>query len=302
MTSAGNRIENGELPDVWMPFPIDPNSSNQVHYFQAEGRLKPGVTLEAANAQLQLTTQEFRRLYPRALSTSRGDVFSVRPLRDYLVKSVRGSLLTLTAAVGFVLLIACANVASLLLIRAEGRRREVAIRAAVGASRGRIVRQFLTESVLLSAAGATCGLAIGSAGIRLLLAMDAVNLPRLGEKGANVSLDWRVLVFTMLVAGVTGILFGLAPALQVSACQLELQPEGQWREDALAAGGGRDEPGDPAADWRGTVHPHVGGAALGESGVRPAPRSRHASYSCRLHSPTTCSGGWIRSLVWREWR
>jgi len=212
----GIRVENGEPPDLWLPFPIDPNSNNQVHYFRAAGRLKPGVTLAMANAQLQLTTQEFRRIYPNALSTSRGDIFSVQPLRDFLVKDVRSSLLTLAGAVSFVLLIACANVATLLLVRAEGRRREIAIRVAVGASRGRLIRQLLTESLLLSAAGGVCGLAIGAAGIRLLLAMNAVDIPRLGLKGANVAIDWRVFAFTALMALATGILFGLIPALQVS--------------------------------------------------------------------------------------
>jgi len=218
--AEGVSVENFEPPDVWLPFPIDPNSSNQVHYFEALGRLKPGVPLEMANAQLQLTTQEFRRRYPHALSTGRGDVFSVQPLRDFLVKDVRMSLLTLACAVGFVLLIACANVANLLLSRAEGRRREVAIRVAVGASRGRIVRQFLTESALLSAAGAACGLALGTAGIRLLLAMNAVAVPRLGEKAANVGMDWRVLAFTVSIAAATGILFGLVPSLQASRADL----------------------------------------------------------------------------------
>jgi putative ABC transport system permease protein len=216
----GIRIENAEPPDVWLPFPIDPNSNNQVHYFQTVGHLKPGVTLQTANAQLQLTTQEFRRRYPNALSTSRGDIFSVQPLRDFLVKDVRSSLLTLVGAVSFVLLIACANVANLLLVRAESRRREVAIRVAVGASRGRIIRQLLTESVLLSAVGTACGLGMGAAGIRMLLAMNAVDIPRLGVKGANVAMDWRVLGFTVLMALVTGILFGLIPALQVSRADL----------------------------------------------------------------------------------
>jgi len=229
----GIRLEGTEPPDVWLPFPIDPHSSNQVHYFQAAGRLKPGVTLEKANAQLELTTQEFRRRYPKALSTSRGDVFSVRPLRDFLVKDVRSSLLTLAGAVGLVLLIACANVANLLLIRAAGRTREVAIRVAVGASRWRIIRQLLTESVLLSAAGAVCGLAIGAAGVHTLLVMDA-DIPRLGVKGANVAMDWRVVGFTILTAAVTGILFGLIPALQASRADLNTR----LKEAAGRTGGG----------------------------------------------------------------
>ncbi len=216
----GIRVENSEPPDLWLPFPIDPNSNNQVHYFQAVGRLKPGVTLEQVNAQLQLTTQEFRRKYPNGLSTSRGDVFSVQPLRDFIVKDVRLSLLTLAGAVGFVLLIACANAANLLLIRAAGRRREIAVRVAVGASRGRIMRQLLTESALLSAAGAVCGLGLGSAGIRFLLSANAVNLPRLGVNGANVAIDWRVLAFTLLATVVTALLFGAFPALRASRADL----------------------------------------------------------------------------------
>ena len=218
----GIQIESGEPPDVWVPFPIDPHSNNQVHYFQAAGRLKPGITVQAANAQLQLTTQEFRRLYPNALSTTREDVFTVQPLRDYLVNDVRSSLLTLVGAVSLVLLIACANVANLLLARAAGRKREVAIRVAIGASRARIVRQLLSESAMLSAAAAICGLAIGAAGIRLLLAMNAVNIPRLGIHGANVAMDWRILGFTVLIALATGVLFGLIPAFQASRADVNM--------------------------------------------------------------------------------
>lgn len=218
--AEGQRFESEEPPDVWMPFQIDPASDNQVHYFQSAGRLKPGVTLGMANARLQGTTQEFRRKYPNGLSTSRGDVFSVQPMQDFLVKDVRLTLDTLAGAVSLVLLIACSNVANLLLIRAVGRSREMAIRVAVGASRFRIVRQLLTESLLLSAAGAVGGLAIGAAGIRLLLAMNAVNIPRLGLNGANVGVDWRVLAFTVLTAFATGILFGLIPAVQASRTDL----------------------------------------------------------------------------------
>jgi putative ABC transport system permease protein len=216
----GIRVENGEPPDLWLPFPIDPNSNNQVHYFQAVGRLRPRVTLARANAQLQLTTQEFRRRYPNGLSTARGDIFSVQPLRDFLVKDARTSLLTLTAAVGLVLLIACANVANLLLMRSAGRKREIAVRVAVGASRGRIVRQLLTESLLLSTAGAVCGLGIGAAGIHMLLTLNAVNIPRLGMSGQNVAMDWRVVAFTVTALLVTALLFGSVPALRASRADL----------------------------------------------------------------------------------
>ena len=118
------------------------------------------------------------------------------------------------------LLIACANVANLLLVRATGRKRELAIRSALGASRGRIIRQLLTESVLLSVAGAVLGLILGFAGVRALLAVSPAGLPRVGENGSAVAMDWRVLAFTLAVSLLTGILFGLFPAFAASRTDL----------------------------------------------------------------------------------
>lgn len=210
--------EFGTAPDVWIPFQLDPNTIDQGHYFLVGGRLKPGVTLEQAKAKIQLSANDFRAKFKDALQPNNG--FSIEPIREAIVSNVRSSLLVLVGAVSFVLLIACANVANLLLARAVGRRREIAIRAALGAGRGRIVRQLLTESVILSLAGAILGSALGVICIRALLTVNTANLPRVGQEGALVGVDWRVLAFTVLVALFTGILFGLIPALQSSRSDL----------------------------------------------------------------------------------
>jgi putative ABC transport system permease protein len=200
--------------DLWVPFQIDPNSTNLGHYFMTAGRLKPGVTLAQANAALKLAADQFRRLHPEEMNPQSS--FGVEQLRDSIVGGARSSLFVLLGAVGFVLLIACANVANLLLARAAGRKREFAIRAAMGASRLRIMRQLLTESVVLAISGGALGLAIGYAGVRALLAVSPANLPRIGELGAAVGIDWRVLAFTLSVSLFTGIFFGLFPAIGAS--------------------------------------------------------------------------------------
>jgi len=212
--------EFGPAPEVWVPFQLDPNSPDQGHYFRAMGRLKPGVSLEQGKARMQASVAEYKLKFPTALGPNAG--FSMEPLREAVVSNVRSSLLVLVGAVSFVLLIACANVANLLLVRATGRRREIAIRAAIGAGRGRIVRQLLTESVVLSIIGGGVGLVLGVMGIRALLAVNTAGLPRIGQDGGLVGLDWRVLAFTVGVSLGTGILFGLIPALQGSRADLGL--------------------------------------------------------------------------------
>ena len=203
--------------DIWIPFQFEANSINQGHFFLGAAMLKPGVTVAQANAQMKLAYAEFRRRFPDA--DPKGG-FAVQPLRDSIVQDARTSLLVLLGAVGLVLLIACANVANLLLVRATGRKREFAIRAAMGASRARVIRQLLTESVLLAVIGGVLGLALGFLGVRWLLAISPAGLPRLGEDGSAVGVDWRVLGFTLLVSCGTGILFGLFPAFSVSRTDL----------------------------------------------------------------------------------
>ena len=218
-----------ENPDVWVPFQIEPgNLSTDARLCIVTGRLRPGATIETARADLQRVADEYRRAYPAAIGPTGG--FTVQRLRDAMVGDVRPTLFVLVGAVGFVLLIACANVASLLLARAVSRKREIAIRAAIGASRGRILRQMLTESVALSLIGGALGVMLGTAGIRAFLAiypttplgvaLNPVNIPRIGQAGSAVTLDWRVLSFTILVSLVTGVLFGLLPALQASGTDL----------------------------------------------------------------------------------
>jgi putative ABC transport system permease protein len=209
----------GPTPQVWTLFQFDPNTNDQGHYFQVLARLKPGVTVQQAYARMQASANQYRAKFPKAIGPQAG--FGVLTVRDALVRgNVRSSLYVYLGAVGFVLLIACANVANLLLVRATGRRREIAIRAAIGGSRARIIRQLLTESVVLSVAGGVLGLFLGWAGIRGLLSINTAGLPRVGTDGDMVGLDWHVVAFTIAVSLATGILFGLIPALQSSKSDL----------------------------------------------------------------------------------
>ena len=208
----------GPPPEIWIPFQLDRNSTDQGHYFRSAARLKAGVTIEQANAQLKASADEFRSRFPNSIG--KNQAFGVERVQDVLVRNVRTTLFVLAGAVGFVLLIACANVANLLLVRATGRRREIAIRAAIGAGRGRIMRQLLTESVVLSLAGGVLGMVLGVAGIRALLSINTAGLPRIGRDGALVAMDVRVLAFAIGVSLATGIIFGLIPALHAARADL----------------------------------------------------------------------------------
>src|SRR5579862_4758212 len=204
--------------DVFIPMQADPNSTNQGHFLLAAGRLKPGATVNSAKANMVLAGEQFRAANPKWMD--KNESVAVLPLRDALVGDVRLALLILAGAVGFVLLIACANVANLLLARAAGRQREIAIRTAIGASRGHLIRQLLTESILLSTIGGVLGLVIGAWSVPLLLAVSPGNLPRVNDENHAASvisaLDWHVLVFTFGIALLTGVIFGLLPALRIS--------------------------------------------------------------------------------------
>ena len=211
-------FESDPRVDVWIALQADPASTNQGHYLMVAGRLKPGVTLSQARAEMKVMGERFRSANPKWMDAT--ESVAVVPLRDSMVEDVRLALLILLGAVGFVLLIACANVANLLLARAAVRQKELAIRAAIGATRWRMVRQLLTESALLACLGAIAGFAVGASGVRLLLLLAPGNLPRLtdanGTPQAIPVLDWRVAAFTIAVAVLTGVLFGIFPALHTS--------------------------------------------------------------------------------------
>jgi predicted permease len=202
--------------DAWVPLALDPLNPGHRgnHYLWLVGRLKPGVTLRQARGEMHGLLARWRQEGQKMHTPSLKDhPFVIQPLQDDLVGSVRPKISMLMGAVGLVLLISCVNVANLLLARAEARQKEIAIRTALGADRSRLVRQFLTESVLLSLIGGALGLALAFGGVKAIVAANAESLPRVDEIG----IDGRTLLFTLGISVVTGLLFGLAPALHSRA-------------------------------------------------------------------------------------
>jgi predicted permease len=209
-------VEFGRL-QLWTPLALDPAlaDNRERRFLRVVGRLKPGVTLEAANAALRKVAARLERDHP---DTHSGWTALAEPIDERVVGDIRPALKVLTGAVAFVLLIACANIANLLLVRASGREREAAVRVALGASRGRLLRESLAESLLVALVGGALGVWLASAGVNLLLAFFPQNLgnvaiPRLRE----IPIDARVLGFSLLLVVVSGVLFGLAPALRAMA-------------------------------------------------------------------------------------
>jgi predicted permease len=213
--NAYHAVAYGDTVDVWWPFTFEGNSSFRgSHFLEGIGRLKKGVTPGQAQAEMNLLVSQLEHEHPK---TYTGWRVLVTPLYKEIVGPTQRMLLVLLGAVALVLLIACANAANLLLARATARQREIAVRAALGAGRSRLIRQMLAESLLIALLGGTFGAAIAVAGVRSLVSLLPADFPRANAIHVNAV----VFLFTLFVALSTGLLFGLAPALQASRTDLQ---------------------------------------------------------------------------------
>lgn len=226
-------LGGAEHAEVLLPLPL---AAEAAHIRNREdynliGKLRAGVTIEHAQAEMDTITARLRQEHPDIYPPTGGLTFSIVPLQEQVVGHVRRSLMILMGSVGFVLLIACANVANLLLSRAVGRQQEIAIRTALGASRGRIVRQLLTESVLLSLAGGAVGLLLAVWSLNGIRVLGSKSVPRLGE----IAINSDVLMFTFVLSVLSGIVFGLAPALRLGRSDLQANLKDATRGSAGAS-------------------------------------------------------------------
>jgi putative ABC transport system permease protein len=206
--------DDRKATELWVPLGYNPNNMpRRMDFLNVIGRLKPGLSMGQTQVDLATIAAGLEKQYPE---TNAGWSITLVPLHERFVGDMRPALLLLIIAVSFLLLVACANVANLLLVRSAARQKEIAIRAALGATRHRLVQQFLTESLLLAVIGGAFGLLLAWVGIRALIAFSPNNIPRI-EKA---TLDLRVLGFTLLVSVLTGIIFGVVPALRASKSNL----------------------------------------------------------------------------------
>ena len=227
---ASSELNPGVRAEVWVPLKLVAKTAGSGENIPVVARLRPGVTPAQLQSQMDVVTQDFRVRYPE--DVSKETVMTFRPYQAMIGAEMRPFLLVLLGAIGFVLLIACANVANLLLSKSGSRGREIAVRLAVGASRWQLLRQLVTESMLMALAGGALGLALASAGMGSLLAMAPSSLPRVSD----IRLDARIFAFTFGVSLLTGVLFGLAPAIYATRTNLiETLKEGEGR----ASAGGR---------------------------------------------------------------